>query len=69
MRTIEFQKKSYPIRRLVLPEFGDVLISTIAISDLLLDDEGKYISVQAEQIDQQLFYFVEKSGIFLYEKL
>ncbi|MBY8963983.1 hypothetical protein KJK34_14585 [Flavobacterium sp. D11R37] len=46
-------------------EFGEVLISVEELNDILLDDEGGYVSKEAEFVDQQIFYFVSNIEIDL----
>ncbi len=62
---ITFQNTSYKTREIELLEFGNVLISTDALNNKLLDENGSYISEQALRIDEQIFYFVEEGEIDL----
>jgi len=61
---IQFQNKEFPTRVLNLPEFGEVLISTTSLNDLLLRDDD-YTSDEASAIDEEIFYFVEEEQIKL----
>ncbi len=67
METIEFQNREFKVREISLPEFGDVLISTDSLNQLLLKD-GSYVSDEAIKIDEQIFYFVNENEIELSEK-
>ncbi|TRW22794.1 hypothetical protein FMM05_16180 [Flavobacterium zepuense] len=61
---IQFQNKEFLTRILNLPEFGEVLISTTSLNDLLLGDDD-YTSDKALAIDEEVFYFVEDEQIEL----
>lgn len=67
MDTIEFQNQEFKVREIGLPEFGNVLISTNSLNELLLDEDGGYTSNEAEIIDEKIFYFVENNEIELNE--
>lgn len=67
---IRFAKEDFEIREINLPELGNVLISTDNLNELLLNESGGYISEEAQQVDEQIFYFVNKTEIkFTDEKL
>ena len=68
METITFEKESYNLREIQIPEFGAVMISTLSLNKRLLDDEGAYVNNTAIEIDEQIFYFVEESEIDLPEQ-
>ena len=59
MNTINFQNKEFKIRKIELPEFGNVFISVISLNELLLNKNGGYISEEANIIDEQIFYYVD----------
>lgn len=63
MEIIEFK-----VREIDLPEFGNVLISTNSLNELLFNEEGSYISDEAVEVDEQIFYFVEENEIELPEE-
>ena len=65
---IRFQDKTFKSRELSLPEFGEVLISTTELNNLLIDKTGSYSSTEAQLIDDQIFYFVEENEIELQDK-
>ena len=65
MDMIKFQEKEYAIREVELPNIGNVLISLASLNDLLLDDNGSYVSDEAIFIDESIYYFVDKSDIEL----
>ncbi|MDX2174274.1 MAG: hypothetical protein SFY56_14325 [Bacteroidota bacterium] len=67
MFSIHFQNKDFKVRELDLPEFGSVLISTTSLSNLIVDENGNYLSDEAIAIDEQLFFFVEENEIDLDE--
>jgi len=62
MEIIGFQNREFKVREISLPEFGDVLISTNSLNELLLKD-GSYVSDEAIRIDEQIFYFVDENEI------
>lgn len=68
MATIEFQNKEFKVREIELSEFGNVLISTNSLNQLLLNDYGGYISDEAKIVDEKIFYFVENNEIELNEE-
>ena len=68
MEIIEFKNKEFKVREIDLPEFGNVLISTNSLNELLFNEEGSYISDEAVEVDEQIFYFVEENEIELPEE-
>jgi len=69
METIEFQNKQYRVRQINLPKLGEVLISTTSLNDILLIN-GNYVSNEASNVDDQIYYFVnEKQMNFSDKKL
>ncbi len=64
MDTIIFENKEFKTREIDFPEFGNVLISTVSLNELLLKD-GIYVSDEAVNIDEQIFYFVDENEIKL----
>lgn len=62
-----FDGKEYPLRVLELPEVGRVLIGTLELeADLLEEDStGDFVSAEAEEVDQQIYYYVEEDQIDL----
>ena len=65
---ITFNDSVYNSRRLEF-EGCEVLISTTNLNEALFSPEGKYLSEEAELIDNQIFYFVEKNEIGLSDKI
>ena len=65
MEKIIFQNIKYPIREITLPELGDVIISTITLNNVLMVDDGGYVSNEASNIDEKIYYFVDESEIIL----
>jgi hypothetical protein len=68
MRTIVFEKSEYPIREIHLSEFGNVIISTLILSRKLLDENSRYVSENAQLVDEKIFYYVEPDQIELPDK-
>jgi hypothetical protein len=65
MDKIIFDSKEYHIREIDFPETGCVLVSSITLNDVLLNDLGNYVSEEANTIDEQIFYFVEEEMLQL----
>lgn len=61
---ITFQNINFKTRSILLPEFGDVLISTSSLNEKLLNGSS-YVSKEALKVDEQIFYFVEENEISL----
>jgi hypothetical protein len=59
----------YPIRIITLKNNECVVISTTDLNDSLFDENGQYISDCAKLIDEQIFFFVDKSEITLPENI
>ncbi|OAQ39875.1 hypothetical protein A5893_09920 [Pedobacter psychrophilus] len=62
---IEFHNKEYLIREIELPKIGNVLISTVELNDLLMNDKGGYVSDEAISVDEKIYYFVQENEIKL----
>jgi hypothetical protein len=62
---ITFDNKNFKTRLVGTKEFGEVLISVEALNDILTDNEGGYVSDEAEFVDEQIFYFVSDNEIGL----
>jgi hypothetical protein len=59
MDTINFENKEFKVREVELPEIGNVLISTNSLNELLLNEDGGYVSDEAIAVDENIFYFVD----------
>lgn len=68
MDTINFQNNDFKIRELELPEIGNVLISTKALNESLLNESGGYVSDEAIVVDENIFYFVNDNEMKLSNK-
>lgn len=71
---IDFNGKSYPCRWLMAPLFKDeyqecYLIATESLERVLLQDGDIPISMHAEMIDNQIFFYVSDDEITLNEDL
>lgn len=69
MENVEFQNKTYKVREIKLPEFGIVKISTTNLDEVLMKKGSAYISKQAQNIDEKIFFFVGEDEIELDEKV
>lgn len=67
LRAITFEGVEYKIRGVRLPSVGFVEVSTLSLENALLDEDGIYISNEAQEIDESLFYYVEENEIDLPE--
>lgn len=67
MDTITFQNKKYKLKEIELPEIGNVIISTISLSDALMLDGSDFVSAEAKNIDEEIYFFVEENEIEMKE--
>ncbi len=58
MSSITYEDKKYPTRTVVVPEFGERVISTETLQDKLLGANGDYVSDMARAIDEEIFFYV-----------
>ena len=65
---IKFQDKNYPTRQIELPKASIVNISTDSLNNKLIDENGSYISLEASNVDEQIYFFVEDGEIYLPNK-
>ncbi len=63
--TIDYQGVAYPIVELTLPKWGVVKISTIDLCEKLIDQSGAPLSEEAEEIDDDIFFYVSSKEIAL----
>ena len=66
---ISFQNRNFPTREILLPKSAEVLVATQSLNEKLFSENHHYVSVDAEQIDNQICYFVESEQIKLRENL
>ena len=57
INSIRFNKEIYNYRE-VNTKFGCVTIASQELNDALLDDDCRFVSVQAEKIDEMIFFYV-----------
>lgn len=65
MNTIKFQNNEYKVREIELPEIGNILISITSLNQLLLNDNGRYVTDEAIFVDESIYYFVNENEIEL----
>lgn len=58
IRKIFLDGHTYPIRTITFPNVGLVNISITKLNDIIMDESGGYTSLEAENIDNQIFYYV-----------
>lgn len=64
MRTILFNGTHYPVVDILLPE-GERRIATWSLNEALINEEAEYISTEAQQIDEEIFFFVNENHLRL----
>ncbi|RKS00852.1 hypothetical protein [Flavobacterium sp. 102] len=67
MDTIKFQNKEYKAREIELNELGKILVSTTSLNNALMINGSNYVSNEAENIDERIYYFIEEDEIELNE--
>jgi hypothetical protein len=66
MERIIFKKKNYPLKNLFLDNIPlEVTISTSDLNDVLMNQDGSYVSEYARNIDEGIFFYVERNEIEL----
>ena len=68
MHTIRFQNREFPLREIAISGIGTVNISTVSLNEILLDNQGKYVSDEAIKVDEGICYFVSDEEIVLSDK-
>ena len=65
--TIIFNNKEHLLRLIDLPDIGSVFIGTLDLEAELLKEDGSggFVSDEAEEVDQQIYYYVEEDQIDL----
>ena len=66
-RTITFNGVEYKVRGIRIPSSAYVEISTLSLEHVLMDDDGLFVSEEAQAIDESLFFYVEDDQIDLPE--
>ena len=67
MDTIKFQNKEYKAREIELHELGKILVSTTSLNNVLMINGSDYVSDEAKNIDEGIYYFIEEEEIELNE--
>ena len=68
MKHINFQKQIFPLRELEISNSKSVFISTMDLNNLLMTENGGYVSREAELIDETIYYYVELTQILFSSK-
>ena len=63
MDSIMFNNQIFPVRKVEMKEYGNVLISTALLNTILMKEDGNYLCEEARIIDEQIFYFIEPEEI------
>lgn len=69
MNYIKFENKEYPYRELFMHDFGNVVVSTDSLNQVLMNEDGTYTTKDAKLLDEEIFFFVEDADIFLKDSL
>jgi len=56
--TIEYEGRSFPVRILDIPKIGTVKVATELLGSRLIGDDGLPVSLEAERVDNGIFYYV-----------
>lgn len=56
--TVEYEGRSYPVRILDIPKIGTVKVATELLGSRIIGDDGLPVSIEAERIDEGIFYYV-----------
>ena len=65
MDTLKFQNIEYQIREIEMPEIGNILISTTSLNNVIMNNGHVYISEEAKNIDDEIYFYVEDNEIEL----
>lgn len=68
LKTITLNGNTYKARIINLPNEGAVMIATLALSEALFKDgdcANEYVSDEAEEIDEEIFFYVEENELEL----
>lgn len=68
MEKVEFENKEYVVKEIKLPRIGNVYISTTSLNDALMYNGNDYVSVEAQKIDEMIYFFVEENEIEMNEE-
>lgn len=62
-KTITFNGVEYKVRGVRIPSSGYVEVSTVSLEKVLMDEDGLFVSDEAQEIDEGLFYYLEDDQI------
>lgn len=65
IRKIFLDGRTFPIRTITFPNFGLVNVSITQLNDIVMNEDGGYTSIEAENIDNQIFYYVSEEELGL----
>ena len=57
MDVIQYNGERYPVRSIYVPDWGERVIATESLENLLIKD-GLFVSDEARNIDDEIFYYV-----------
>ena len=67
MDYLYFENRKYPFRELYLNDFKNVVISTASLNSRLMNEDGTYTSIEAQHIDEYIFFYVDDIDIYINE--
>lgn len=61
---IEFGGQSYPCRRILMPDECTYTVSVESLSNALFDENEDFVSAEAEQIDDEISFFLPEADFY-----
>lgn len=61
---ITFEGKQYQTKQIFIHKLGWVLIANMTLLDALMDEQGEWVSYEAEMVDEQIYFYVEDHQLF-----
>lgn len=56
---VQFNGETYTRRVIHVNGFGDRIIAGTSLQEELLTEDGSYVSVEAQLIDEEIFFYIE----------
>lgn len=61
---IEFEGQSYPCRQILMPDECTYTVSVESLSNALFDENEDFVSAEAEQIDDEVSFFLPEDDFY-----
>lgn len=68
MAIIIFQNKKYKSRQLQITGWGNYYVASTRLERMLFDQNGRYKSEEAKNIDEQIFFYIKPFQFKLRDK-